>query len=260
MACMDCHSERQWDQFAAPIDKNRVGSGGQLFGHEDGIPGSFTAPNITPSHLNGWTDGELYRAITMGVSKNGRALFPVMPYLSYGKMDTEDIYSVIAYLRTLPGVVSTTPEPVADFPMNFIINTIPKEAAPQSIPSQGNTLAYGAYLVRAADCKGCHTADKGEDFSGGRPFKMPGSTTYSSNITTDLKTGIGAWTKEQFVARFKSYANLSAAQPVRIGEFQTNMPWRQFGKMTDADLIAVYTYLKSMKSVENQVVKFKPDH
>jgi hypothetical protein len=62
------------------------------------------------------------------VSKDGSALFPVMPHAAYGRMDKEDVLSIIAYLRTLPAIAHEVPASVPDFPMNIIINTIPKKA------------------------------------------------------------------------------------------------------------------------------------
>lgn len=252
MACMNCHSKRDWKQYAAPIDTNHLGAGGTVFGREQGIPGSFPATNLTPLQLKNWTDGELYRAITSGVSKDGRALFPIMPYLSYGKMATEDIYSVIAYLRTLSPIESKMPAPVADFPMNFIINTIPQKVKPQTLVSPDDKLAYGGYLVLAADCRGCHTADKGKPFAGGRAFKMGKVTIYSSNITSHKTTGIGAWTETAFIARFKAYEHGAGDQPLKPGDFQTIMPWREFGKMSTSDLAAIFTYLKSVQPVKQE--------
>lgn len=76
--------------------------GGEFFGPDLGFPGEFYSRNLTPANLRGWTDGEIFRAITAGVNKEGEALFPVMPYRNYSKMDKEDIYDIIAYLRTLP--------------------------------------------------------------------------------------------------------------------------------------------------------------
>lgn len=90
-----------------------------------GFPGSFVAKNITPFNLKGWSDGEIYRAITSGVDKDGRtAFFPVMPYLYYSKLATEDVYSIIAYVRSLPSIESHPGITKADFPMNIILHTI----------------------------------------------------------------------------------------------------------------------------------------
>ena len=93
MLCMDCHTERDFGVFAGPIIPETMGSGGEVFNQEMGFPGRFISQNITPAGIGDWTDGEIYRAITCGVTKDGRALFPVMPWPNYAKMDPEDIKS-----------------------------------------------------------------------------------------------------------------------------------------------------------------------
>jgi len=262
--CIDCHSQRDWSKFSAPPVAGTIGMGGEKFDESIGFPGSVHSANITPFNLKGWTDGELFRLITTGVRKDGSALINIMPYPAYGKMATEDIYSIIAYLRTLPAKESTVPERRLDFPLNFIVNTIPAVAAPQPIPSESDTLRYGGYLVNAAGCIECHTKhDKGNpvpgmDFAGGREFSGPGGSVFSSNITSDNETGIGKWTREQFVSRFKEFGTGYQPHDVKPGEFQTIMPWMMYAQMKDSDLSAIYTYIHSIKPIKNQVTKFVP--
>lgn len=262
--CMDCHSVRDWSKFSGPLTEGTLGQGGDRFDQSIGMPGVFYARNITPEGISRYTDGELFRVITTGVTKEGRAMFPLMPFLYYGKMDQEDIYSIIAYIRTLEPVKNEVPESVPDFPMNFIINTLPKKASLQKRPDPSDQLAYGAYMVNASGCIECHTqVDKGQiipevAFSGGREFNFPdGSVVRSANITTDEKTGIGSWTKEQFLARFKAYADSSYVLPgVSPGEFNTIMPWTMYSQMKEEDLAAIFTYLQSVKPIENSVIKY----
>lgn len=78
-----------------------LGAGGEKFDRTMNFPGEFYSKNITPFALKKWTDGGIYRAITSGVSKDGHPFFPVMPYPNYNQMATEDVYSLIAYLRSL---------------------------------------------------------------------------------------------------------------------------------------------------------------
>jgi mono/diheme cytochrome c family protein len=249
------------NKFAGPIIENTWGKGGERF--DAGI-GVYYAPNITPAGIGNWTDGELMRAITMGVSKDGRALFPIMPHPAYGQMDEEDIKSIIAYVRSLTPIENTVPEPVSDFPMNFIINTIPKKADFHKMPSKDDVLAYGKYLVNAASCTECHSPRDergnniaGMDFAGGNQFPLPdNSIVTSANITPDKETGIGNWTREQFFSRFRMYTDPAQCHPVEKGSFNTMMPWSQYSGMTDEDLNAVYTYLTSLKPVKNKIVKF----
>ncbi|MEO6705792.1 MAG: cytochrome C [Ginsengibacter sp.] len=260
--CMDCHSTRDWKKFAGPIVEGTTGKGGEYFGEEMGFPGTFYSKNITPAHLKDWTDGEIFRAITTGVNKDGVALFPVMPYPYYGKMDKEDVYDIIAYIRTLAPIDNKTPDHKLNFPMNFIVNTIPVKAELVTKPSRSDTLQYGAYLVNQAACMECHTqVKKGQvipelAFGGGRVFSMPGGEVHSANITSDKETGIGNWTVDAFVARFKAYNNPSSAPELTPGQVNTIMPWSMFAGMDTSDLRSIYAYLKTVKPIKNPVVHF----
>jgi mono/diheme cytochrome c family protein len=261
--CMDCHSTRDWSKFSGPLKEGTFGKGGERFGKEFGFPGEYFSRNITPAGIGDYTDGELMRVITTGVDKHGNAMFPVMPFPYYSKMDPKDIECIIAYLRSLKPVPSENKPSTSDFPFNFIINTIPKEAEPQAIPPIGKNIAYGAYLINAAGCAECHTPVKNGQiiteliYSGGREFPFPdGSVVRSANLTPD-ESGIGNWTEEAFIKRFKMYADSSYVIPnVKPGEFNTAMPWVMYAQMKEEDLAAIYVYLKTLKPVKNRIEKF----
>src|SRR5450755_13468 len=77
------------------------------------------------------------------------------------------------------------------------------QSNPTGVPADltaTDPLAHGRYLVQAADCEACHTAEGGKSFAGGRPFQTDLGTIYSPNITPDTNTGIGAWTDAEFLA------------------------------------------------------------
>jgi hypothetical protein len=158
--CMDCHSKRDWSQFSGPLVPGTLGQGGEHFDQRVGMPGVFVARNITPEGISRYTDGELLRAITTGVDKEGKAMFPLMPYPYYAKMDREDLYSIIAYVRSIAPIKNRVAPSQSDFPMNFIINTIPQPAIFRKRPAKSNKLAYGAYMINAAGCVECHTQVK----------------------------------------------------------------------------------------------------
>lgn len=263
--CIDCHATRDWTKFAGPPVPGTEGRGGELFDQSFGFPGRFVSKNITPFHLSDWTDGEIYRAITSGVSKDGTAFFPIMPYKYYGKMDVEDIKSIIAYIRTLPPIDFEAEPSVADFPVNFIINTMPAPPSPQKKPSPDQVIEYGAYITNAAGCVECHTKQVngqvvGKPFAGGFEFNLGNGYLVSSMNITPHTTGIGTWSKQAFVQRFKLYADSSFVLPnvnMAAGEFQTVMPWVMYAGMTEQDLGAIYDYLKTVEPVENTVERWR---
>jgi mono/diheme cytochrome c family protein len=265
MVCMDCHSTRDWTKFSGPMTPGTEGKGGEIFDEKMGFPGHFLSPNITPFRLKDWTDADIYRAITSGVNKDGHPLFPIMPYPAYGMLDTEDIFCVIAYIRSIPSIDNTPLRSNPTFPMNIILHLIPGKANPQVRPPSSDTLKYGEYLVRASGCIECHTpAEHGQivkalAFTGGREFQMPdGSLLVSSNITPDKETGIGKWTKEAFIFRFKTYDLSTFKLPtLQKGEMQSIMPWTMYAGMDTTDLTAIYRYLYSLKPVSNRVAKTK---
>lgn len=264
--CMDCHSTRDWSKFSGPPIESTLGMGGELFDQSFGFPGKYYAANITPEGISRYTDGELFRVITTGVNKEGKAMFPIMPYNYYRKMDEEDIKSIIAYLRTLKPIKNEVPQSYSDFPMNFIINTIPKDASFSKRPEKTDVVNYGSYLANASACIECHSkVDKGAiiegtEFGGGREFLLSsGAVVRSRNISPDRETGLGAWTDDMFVDLFMSRSDSTVLQKtLKPDAFNSIMPWTMYGKMTKEDLTAIFAYLKTMKPIKNPVEAFTP--
>jgi hypothetical protein len=81
----------------------------------------------------------------------------------------------------------------------------------------------------------------------------------SANITPDADTGIGTWTEQQFIDRFKSF---EGTEPAVLSDAErrqnTVMPWTEYSGMTREDLSAIYAVLRTMKPVVNRVNRF-PD-
>lgn len=260
MACMDCHSKRLGEFFSMPPDTSTLGQGGGVFDKKVGFPGTFYAANITPAGIGNWTDGEIYRAISTGVRKNGKPIFPVMPYTYYRHAAPADIMAVIAYVRSLSPKTNQVAESHADFPMNFILNTIPQRPEPYPVPDPADSLGQGKYLSMISACVECHTPFAkgsivaGQEFSGGREFILPTGTVRSANITQDKVTGIGSWTRELFIQRFSQYRDSAAAhRRLAPGEMQSVMPWTMYAGMTDRDLSNIYTYLKTVQPISHNV-------
>ena len=125
--CMGCHAEHDWTAHDAPILPNTLGAG-QDMNVLKGFPGKVYSPNITPDTETGagnWSDDQLARAIREGVSHDGRALFPFMPYPDFHSLSDEDLASVIVYLRSLPPVHKQRPATELVFPVNYLIRSVP---------------------------------------------------------------------------------------------------------------------------------------
>lgn len=266
--CGGCHNDRDWSLFSAPTRPGRAGAG-FVFPAELEFPGKVAAPNITPDRETGigaWTDGELVRAIREGVSRDGHALFPFMPYPAYRSMSDEDVYSVVAFLRTLPPVRQPQPRTELNLPVNLLVKFEPKPLE-QSVPppDRADRKANGEYLVKIGACIECHSPlDKGKvvegkEFAGGHEFVINGFTVRSANITPDEETGIGKWSEDRFVAKFKGYANMTSANaPKHTQANFTLMPWIEIAAMPEEDLRAIYAYLRTLKPIYNSVEVHPP--
>ena len=102
---------REWigPRAAGGLDyANSLGKGGRSFGVPKGAPPGTKptiARNITAHRTAGigdWTDAQIKRAITKGVSRDGTALKPPMPFASYAKMTRTDLDALVVWLRTVP--------------------------------------------------------------------------------------------------------------------------------------------------------------
>jgi hypothetical protein len=200
------------------------------------------------------------------VSRDGTPLFPVMPHPRFGQLSEDDVHAVLAYTRSLKAIEGGVPDRTLAFPMNLIVRTIPTPAVFQPRPSPDEKAAYAKYMVDAALCTDCHTPvdDRGQplpgrEFAGGMELIETGYRVRVANITPDADTGIGSWTEQQFIDKFKGFETPSNAE---LGDAErrqnTPMPWTMYAGMTREDLSAIYTYLRTLKPVINRVNKF-PD-
>ncbi|MCZ6727393.1 MAG: cytochrome C [Acidobacteria bacterium] len=241
--CLDCHSERDWSYYGGPVVRGTEGQGAAL----RVLRPHIQSANITPPALGEWSDGEIVRAITSGIGRDGRALNPFMPYDTYARMIEGDVYSLVSYLRTLPPIENDVPRPEESWPIRLIGRVLPRPyVAPEAI-DRGVTAAYGRYLVEIAECGFCH----GADFSGGRMFQIPGTSQKfpSENITPHPSNRIGAWSRENFVGVFRSFAP-PGGREIPGHEINTVMPWSRYAGMSEDDLGAIYEYLRTIEPVE----------
>jgi len=105
-----------------------------------------------------------------------------------------------------------------------------------SQPVTANLIARGAYLAEAGDCAACHSAPGGRAMAGGLPVASPIGVIYSTNITPDVKTGIGGERYGDFERAVRRGLNRSGQT------LYPAMPYPSFSRVTDADMEALYAY------------------
>src|SRR5690349_971267 len=94
-ACFHCHSEHDFSNPEYPIKEEKKGAGWVMPIEELNNIASRNITSDTETGIGAWTDDEVARAIREGVSRDGSALFPVMPYPSFASMDDEDVKSIV---------------------------------------------------------------------------------------------------------------------------------------------------------------------
>src|SRR5262245_14529171 len=224
--CMECHSPHRWTEHDAPILTNMIGAGQEM--PIKGLPGRLVAPNITPDPETGagnWSDDQLVRAIREGIGHDGRALFPLMPYQNYRSLSDEDVASIVVYLRALPPVRAQQPRTQIEFPVRYLIRSVPEPLhAPVPAPDLSTPEKRGAYLVTIGACGNCHTPQddhgqpiRGMEFAGGFVFDGPWGRVASANLTPDPR-GIPYYD----AALFKELMHTGYVKARRVNQV---MPW-----------------------------------
>ena len=122
--------------------------------------------------------------------------------------------------------------------------TLPNAA--KAAPGNGDALVQrGKYISLAADCMSCHSAPGGKPYAGGNALKSPYGIIYGPNITQDVKTGIGSWTKEDFERALRQGRSKDGSY------IYPAMPYDAYTKMTPADLDALWAYMRTIPAVNN---------
>jgi cytochrome c553 len=226
--------------------------GAELSGRNWAVDGTpfVTAQNLTPDPETGignFTDDELARAIREGIGRDGRTLFPIMPYVAMHAMPDEDLASVIVYLRSLKPIRNPLPPSAVPFPLNRLIAGVPEPIDATVTADLSTPEKRGEHIARIAICADCHTTrdDSGNtpaglDFAGGTAMAFEGrKTIYTANITPSVN-GIPYYTEGLFIEVMRT-------GKVKARELDPMMPTIFYRNMTDQDLKDVFAYLKTLK-------------
>ena len=98
----------------------------------------------------------------------------------------------------------------------------------------------GAYLTRVGNCAACHTARGGQPFAGGKGIDTPFGLVFTTNITPDSRTGIGAWT----AADFWRAMHHGRSKDGRL--LYPAFPYTEYTRITREDSDAIFAYLRSV--------------
>jgi len=125
-------------------------------------------------------------------------------------------------------------------PWRPAIDPIPR---PDASVYSAATIERGRLLAALGDCAVCHTAPGGTPNAGGLALETPFGTVYSTNITPDETTGIGAWSYPAFERAMRQGIHRDGRH------LYPAFPYTAFTKTSDADLQALYAYLMAQEPV-----------
>jgi hypothetical protein len=154
-------------------------------------------------------------------------------------------------------------------------------AAKSGTPVKADLVARGEYLVAFGGCNDCHTpfnlSDKGPvpdmarmlsghpentklpppdlkpgpwsaATAGNTAWVGPWGITYSANLTPDTITGLGIWTEKMFFKAMRTGRHMGSGRDIL-----PPMPWQSVAALNDADLKALYNYLRTIPAISNRV-------
>jgi mono/diheme cytochrome c family protein len=226
--------------------------------------GNIYATNITPdaaTGIGGYTFEEFDRVMRTGVARDGHRLYPAMPYPSYAKMSEQDMRALFDFIMNevepvnAPNIASEiTGWKSPRWPL-AVWNMLTVDFDPYT-PDAGQSDAWnrGAYLVQGlGHCGACHTPrgllmqEKALD-EGGSNF-LAGALLdhwHASSLNGDVNSGLGRWSVEEvaeFLGTGKNRHGTAFGTMVEVVNNST-------GHMSDADLMAMAEYLKSLPAVK----------
>ncbi len=214
--------------------------------------GIVVSANVTPdpdTGIGAWSDDDFISVMQRGIGRDGKHLYPAMPYQYYTHVTRADDLAIRAWLATLPPVRHKVVSDKLPFPLDVRAGMTAWNAlffsssAFHPDPSKGVAWNRGSYLVNGlGHCGACHTpknplgADETSQYL--RGARLQGW--FAPNITNDQRRGLGRWSADDVVAYLRTGHNRFAAAsgPMAQEVSHSSSQW------TDADLRAVATYLK----------------
>jgi len=224
--------------------------GGMAFMDDPKI-GFLPSSNLTPgkgSKTVNYTTSDWIRSIRHGIKPDGHGLM-IMPSHAFHHMTESDLYSVVAYMKSIPPVDKEWPEKHFPFMsmmmagMGMFGDIVPAaiidHEAPFKTPvAEGETIEYGQYIFDISGCVDCHKSNLGGGMS-----PEPGAPPVPNISQASV---VGQWSPEQFVMMMKT-----GKTPEGKLLNEKYMPWISYAQYTEADLRAIHSYIMSLPGVED---------
>ncbi|MEO7051668.1 MAG: cytochrome c [Rhodanobacter sp.] len=218
--------------------------------------GDVPAPNITPDAATGigqWSFDDFWRALHDGKGRQGELLYPVFSYTSFTNVTRADALAIFAYLRSLPPVNRADLPSGLEFPYNLRSSLVAwralyfKPGVFKPDAAKSAEWNRGAYLVQGlGHCNECHTErdslggiKKGQHLTGGQ---IPALAWYAPDLSTQAGGGLAGWRAQDIIDLLKTG---QSARGTAFGPM-ADVVRLSTQYMTDADLAAVATYLRSL--------------
>ncbi len=255
LLCKNCHYDPETGTLSGKEMLDSPPEFGQAF-----------SPNITRDSefgIGNWADGDILRLLRTGVRKDGQYTPPWMPKLPHAS--DEDISSIIAFLKSDdPLVVATNVEDYPSEPSlttkllcNVAFGPLPMPEQEIVTPDGSDQIALGRYLALNLECYTCHSADfktinimEPEKtigyFGGGNSLlNNEGQVIQAQNLTFDQESGIGDWSKEEFITVVKT--------GTKDDEPALRYPMSPYLQLTDNEVGAIYEYLLTLPTISNKI-------
>ncbi len=166
----------------------------------------------------------------------GLKKMPPLKAINSGKVKDvtpEDLDLVSAWISSL---ASSSPPPTT--------GPVPDPALPaEPLPDETPEITRGRYMFNLSGCVHCHTTEAAKPLAGGYQLKTNFGTFFSPNISPDKKTGIGNWSKGQFLNALRNGISPSGQY------YYPAFPYTSYSKMTDQDIFAIRAYMMTFKPI-----------
>jgi hypothetical protein len=173
--------------------------------------------------------------------------------------------AIVAFLKSDHALVQADPTPdqlcepsfLSKLLCNIVFKPFPFPTEVIPLPDTSNTIEYGQYLAHNFDCYSCHSADfkttnfmepslsEGYFGGGNKPLNRDGQVLLTPNLTPDKETGIGRWSKNDFVAAVRFGA--------KKGEEGLRYPMIPYSLLTDYEAGCIFDYLQTIPAISNKV-------